>query len=423
MSQRKFKIMTLSDHPLMPSGVSHMMRNIISSLINTGRYQVISLGAFPAKNPAEMPQPHKVNDNWIIFPVQEFADMNAIRHFAQQEKIDALLMMSDPRFYGKLLINDQELRSNFPIVWYSIWDNGPTPRFNKRIWESVDVVVGCSKVTYNLMKDLDLKSEIHYMPHCINQELFKRYSDIEIENFKNQFMSHIKDKFIFFWNNKNGRRKHPSTLLYTFKRFLDKVGYDKAFLLMHTHPGDPDGFDLQAIVDDFGLSKNVAFSMQKVDEKTLALMYNSVDCSLNISDAEGFGLSCSESLACETPMIANMTGGLQEQMTDGKNIFGVGLEAKAKYIIGTPKVNDIMAVPYIFEDRFVTEDLFNAMLKIFNMTNEERHKLGKLGRVHLENNFNLKMWNKFWPSLFDDIISRYSSWPNKLHKPYEVIEL
>ena len=35
---------------------------------------------------------------------------------------------------------------------------------------------------------------------------------------------------------------------------------------------------------------------------------------MNISDAEGFGLATLESLACETPIIVNMTGGLQEQV-------------------------------------------------------------------------------------------------------------
>lgn len=53
----------------------------------------------------------------------------------------------------------------------------------------------------------------------------------------------------------------------------------------------------------------------------MAFMYNMADITVNISDAEGFGLSCMESLACETPCIVNMTGGLQEQITDRKRIF------------------------------------------------------------------------------------------------------
>ena len=45
------------------------------------------------------------------------------------------------------------------------------------------------------------------------------------------------------------------------------------------------------------------------------MMYNLSDVTINISDAEGFGLSTFESLMCETPIIVTMTGGLQEQVT------------------------------------------------------------------------------------------------------------
>ena len=56
-------------------------------------------------------------------------------------------------------------------------------------------------------------------------------------------------------------------------------------------------------------------------------MYNMADCTINISDAEGFGLGTLESLSCETPIIVTMTGGLQEQVTDGESWFWVWSEA------------------------------------------------------------------------------------------------
>jgi hypothetical protein len=33
---------------------------------------------------------------------------------------------------------------------------------------------------------------------------------------------------MFFWNNRNARRKQSGSLLYWFKEFLDEVGHDKA---------------------------------------------------------------------------------------------------------------------------------------------------------------------------------------------------
>ena len=40
-----------------------------------------------------------------------------------------------------------------------------------------------------------------------------------------------------------------------------------------------------------------------------------------------------------------MTGGLQEQVTDGTNWFGIGLEPVSKAVVGSQEV------PFIYEDR------------------------------------------------------------------------
>ena len=44
MTDNKIKILTLSDHPLSPSGVGTQTKYIIEGLLKTGRYQIISFG-------------------------------------------------------------------------------------------------------------------------------------------------------------------------------------------------------------------------------------------------------------------------------------------------------------------------------------------------------------------------------------------
>ena len=47
----KIKILTLSDHPLSPSGVGTQTKYIIEGLLRTGKYQVVSLaGAVKHEN-------------------------------------------------------------------------------------------------------------------------------------------------------------------------------------------------------------------------------------------------------------------------------------------------------------------------------------------------------------------------------------
>ena len=136
-----------------------------------------------------------------------------------------------------------------------------------------------------------------------------------------------KNKFLFLWINRNARRKMPGTLIWWFKEFLDDVGHDKAVLLMHTDAQDPHGQDLPHLIEHLGIQNGqVYLSTAKVSPQELAAMYNTADFTINISDAEGFGLATMESLSCGTPIIVNMTGGLQEQVTDGENWFGFGIQ-------------------------------------------------------------------------------------------------
>ena len=75
------------------------------------------------------------------------------------------------------------------------------------------------------------------------------------------------------------------------------------------------------MVDQLGFHDGEVFlSTTKMPAEHLSLLYNIADCTVNISDAEGFGLATPESLSCETPIIVNMTGGLQEQVTDGEKL-------------------------------------------------------------------------------------------------------
>ena len=177
---------------------------------------------------------------------------------------------------------------------------------------------------------------------------------------------------------------------------------------MHTDPKDPYGQDLVGMLRDLKVSPDsISLSTRKVDKPTLSMMYNMADCTLNISDAEGFGLSTFESLSCATPIIVNMTGGLQEQVTDGENWFGVGIEPCSKAIIGSQDV------PYIYEDRISKEDFLAALHKIHNMSKEERSSLGTAGRDHVIENYNYDNYCNKWVEIIDNTCEKYGSWENR----------
>ena len=404
---KKIKVFILSDMILSPSGVGTQTKYMVDALVKTGRYQFICFGGAVKHHSYDPIKVEQYGDDVIIFPVDGYGTQETIRHVIRTHKPDILWFMTDPRFYGWLWEIENEIRPLIPMVYYHVWDNYPYPNYNKPHYESCDVVVSISKVTDDIVKNVAPNVERHYIPHAVDNNIFSKKDKEIIKAFKKEH-SLGDDKFTVFWNNRNARRKQSGTVIWWFNEFLKIVGKDNARLVMHTDVRDPHGQDLAAIVTELGLTgREVIFSTSKVPPEVLALLYNSADCTLNIADAEGFGLGTMESLSCETPIIVTMTGGLQEQVTDGENWFGVGIEPASSAVIGS------LEVPFIREDRVSEKDVIDALLKLYNMNKEEREAMGKAGREYVLKNYNFEDYGKRWIGTLDDIHERHGSWENR----------
>ena len=415
MTQKR--ILVIADSPLAPSGVGTQTKYMIEGMLRTGEFSFVCLaGALKHENY----QPAKVDpygDDWVIHPVDGYGNPDIVRQMMNHYKPDALWFMTDPRFYTWLWNIEDEVRPNVPMIYYHVWDNYPFPTFNKPYYDSNDVVCTISNVTDDIVRNVSPDVKCVRIPHTVDTEIFKKRDMNEIERYS--IMAKSEGKMVFFWNNRNARRKQSGTLIFWFMNFLDKVGHDKAMLIMHTEPKDPNGQDLEAIINDLGLDTGqVIISTQKVPPKELSYLYNIADCTINIADAEGFGLGTLESLACETPIIVNMTGGLQEQVTDGENWFGIGLEPAASSIIGSQDV------PYIYEDRLSEEQFLTAMLDFYNKSEEDRAEMGRLGRKHVIDNYGMAKYTGLWYQTFKEVFEEFGSWENrKNYKSWEMFEL
>ena len=116
-----------------------------------------------------------------------------------------------------------------------------------------------------------------------------------------------------------------------------------------------------------------------------------------LSSAEGWGLSLTEALLTGTPIIANVTGGMQDQMrfTDEsgkwytpnpdvpsnhrKTYTECGEWALPVYptnrsLVGSPKT------PYIYDDRCSPEDAALQIGALYRMGDKERKRIGNLGK-------------------------------------------
>ena len=141
MDNKKIKVLTLGDMPLGTSGVGNQSRFFIESLLKTGKFEVFSLGGAIKHPEYKLFKTEQWGEDWKILPVDKFGTKELVRSTVWKERPDIIWIMTDPRFWGWLWEMDTEIRKNVPIVYYHVWDNYPYPKFNKKFYESNDVIV------------------------------------------------------------------------------------------------------------------------------------------------------------------------------------------------------------------------------------------------------------------------------------------
>ena len=418
---KKIKILALGDHPLLPSGVGTQSKYVFEALLKTGKFKIMSLGGAISHPNYQTTATPEWGEDFLIKPIDGYGDRVLLRNMIQVWRPDIVWFMTDPRFYEWLWKSEKEVRPYVPMVYYHVWDNYPAPLFNKTWYDSTDTIACISKLTYDIVKEVKGEdSDTHYVPHAVNPEYFK---DIRQDAESKDILKALRkennlpeDKFVFFWNNRNARRKQTGTLLSSYSKLLKKIGTDKTVLLMHTDPRDPHGQPISELQKAFEIPDNCfKIHTQKVPPAHLNYLYNLADCTINIANAEGFGLATLESLATKTPVVATMTGGLQEQVYDGENYFGVGITPVAKSMIGS------QATPYIYEDHVSEEQVVQAMETMINMPKEEYDSIAEAGYQHVVNNYNFKIFQKQWVDLMTSVHERYGSWESR--KNYKNWEL
>lgn len=422
-NQKKIKILAIGDHPFMPSGVAHQCKLIYKAWAESGDFEILCLGGAVShenKNPAAV---SGFEDRWKILPVDGYGEPNLIRSIISQEKPDLLWFMTDPRFYTWLWQMEDEIRPHLPMVYYHVWDNYPYPYYNKKYYDSTDAIFSISKLTHDIVSTVgDHSIHKEYLPHSVNTDIYKPIPTDELETIvKNQVQmpeSIMNKPFKVFWNSRNARRKQSGSLVYWFGKFAEKVGKENVVLIMHTDPKDPHGQDLVALIQRWDLQDVVVLSTEKYPEHQLNVLYNIADCTISVSDAEGFGLSMIESLASGTPIIATKTGGMQDQLyDDAGEAYGIGLEPASKAVLGSQEI------PYIFEDRVSEESVVNALVEMYEMSPEDRKAWGMRGRERVQRDFNFENFNQRWVDVMKDLHKSHGSWPNKLYKTWEFKEI
>ena len=195
---KKIKVLTLSDHPLSPSGVGMQTRYFITKLLDTGKFEFYSLAGAIKHHDYSITKTEEYEDLWTIQPVDGYGNQEMIRSIMRTWKPDMLWFMTDPRFYAWLWEIEDEIRSQIPMIYYHVWDNYPYPTYNKIWYDSTDVVATISKLTSDIVRTVSPEVEEHYIPHAVPTDVFKKLDKKELDKWKkeNLGISSTDDNFL-----------------------------------------------------------------------------------------------------------------------------------------------------------------------------------------------------------------------------------
>ena len=399
----KRKILLISDHALSPSGVGVQSRFLANGLVEKGNWSIRQLGAAIKHNDYELT---RVTDDFLIKPVDGFGTPEMIRSLLVTEKPDVILIFTDPRFFVWLWQIEDEIHQVCPIAYWHVWDNTPYPKFNDMFYKSTDLINCHSHHTYTQLKE-HWPDRTNFIPHTLPEEVFYKMEKSTIKANRRKLLGANKENdFVMFWVNRNAKRKRPSDVLESWKKFLSKIdlvnGRKPATLIMHTDPYDQEGPDLVEVAEMMGITPNVIFSTDRIGFGEMNVLHNIADVCINLAYAEGFGLGTLEAMQTGTPIIAIKTGGLTRQVVDHRDGTenGVALDIESRSLVGSQNV------PYIYEDYVSTDTAADAIMKIYSMSEEEKDKLSQKCQDYVRSEFNhqemIDNWGKTLNKLIDD---------------------
>ena len=296
--------------------------------------------------------------------------------------------------------------------------------WNAPFYGSCDLIMGISKQSDNIHREVlsqngfevinydDNKQKDQfkqsnsvltgYVPHGLDHNIYKplEKTDPLYEKMFKDIKQNNNIDFLLMWNNRNIRRKQPGDVILAFKTFVDKLPKEdrsRVALLMHTTPSDSNGTDLRAVYKSIAPNCKILFSPGKISAAELNAMYNVADVVINIASNEGWGLSCTEAMLSGTPIINNVTGGLQDQcgfLDENKEWlrfngeFATNHTGKYKnhgtwvepVFPSNRSLQGSPSTPYIFDDRVKYEDVADAMMKWWETPANTRQKFGLAGR-------------------------------------------
>lgn len=228
-----------------------------------------------------------------------------------------------------------ERKNNFKTLFYTPIDSLPFHRYfaNLNFFDEIVTYTEygkaeAEKAFYRANKNPLTKPKFAIIAHGVDKKSFYKLDNKQKLREKYDLP---KDKIIFGNFNTNTPRKDFGTTLIAFW-YLKNSEYGKdCVLYLHTDPKDEKGINIYIAAERMGLKPGVDIFLpleEKFKEKNYKVselneLYNCLDCFVTTTTAEGWGLTVTEAMACELPIICGMHTSLNEITNNGELVYPV----------------------------------------------------------------------------------------------------
>lgn len=330
-----------------------------------------------------------------------------------QNNFDVLFCLNDIEIFNEMgehlqNVKNTKKKENKPsfksIVYFPI-DSEPRPN-DLKIVSFFDEVITYTEYAKAVMKPLLTPAQfkkVKVIPHGCDTTNFFPLNDFEKAKIKEEKFG--ADKFVFGSVNRNSARKDLASLIVGFSMFKHKNQAD-AVLYLHCNPLDPSGINIYRLCERVGLEvgKDVIvpaeFNENKgFSESELNKIYNSFDCFITTTTAEGWGLTITEAMATKTLVICPKHTSLAEISDNGLNTLNFMFQQQSVF------VNDFEKI------RFTTNPMeVVTLLEVAYKLADEPDELKDMVKAKIENAYK-KVSGMKWETIakkFKDIIYKLS---------------
>lgn len=278
----------------------------------------------------------------------------------------------------------KENRPNFKSMIYFPVDSEPR-KVDLKVLSFFDEVVTYTEYAKAVMKPLISDTQfkkVRVIPHGTNTSDFHPYSDADKLKAKKEMFG-SEDVFVFGSVNRNQVRKDFGSLIMGFAMFKHTTQAN-ALLYLHCNPIDPMGINIYRLCDRVGLEvgKDVIIPKDFSENKGCSLedlnkIYNTFDCFITTTTAEGWGLTITEAMATKCLVICPKHTSLTEITNNGENTLNFMFSQQAVF------VNDYEKI------RLITNPMeVKTLCEVaYNLKNDEQ-ELQDMVKLKIENAYN-----------------------------------